>query len=136
MCDRARPPAQRLPFPHRACCAGGASQCAFSKRSLAGLESAFVLVLQLPLRGVLKSGGLVFVLKGEASKTDRCGGKGGGMGALGRGVGSRQVPGGRKAGVLDRQAKEGQEQGGAFWHCGFSVPWEVVDPSGIISEDG
>lgn len=32
-----------------------------------------MLVLQLPLRGVLKSGGLVFVLKGEASKKDRCG---------------------------------------------------------------
>lgn len=51
--------------------AGGASQCIFSRRTLGDKDSAFVVVLQLPLRGVLKSGGLVYVLKGESGKTDR-----------------------------------------------------------------
>uniref|UniRef100_A0A7S3QKU3 Uncharacterized protein n=1 Tax=Dunaliella tertiolecta TaxID=3047 RepID=A0A7S3QKU3_DUNTE len=67
----AMPPPGWSAVPAKSRDAGGASQCAFERRALGGQESAFVLVLQLPLRGVLKSGGLVFVLKGEASKTDR-----------------------------------------------------------------
>lgn len=35
-------------------------------------EQMYVLVMQLPLRGVLRSGGLVFVLKGTANSADRC----------------------------------------------------------------
>lgn len=67
-----QPPLTTAP-PPRAVHAGGASQCTFARRNLGGQESAFVLVLQLPLRGVLKSGGLVFVLKGVANQTDRWG---------------------------------------------------------------
>ncbi|GFH29890.1 uncharacterized protein HaLaN_28635 [Haematococcus lacustris] len=36
-----------------------------------GSEPLYVLVMQLPLRANLKSGGPVFVLKGTAAKSDR-----------------------------------------------------------------
>jgi hypothetical protein len=36
-----------------------------------GKESVYVLVLQLPLRGILRSGGLVFVLKATANQADK-----------------------------------------------------------------
>ncbi len=35
-------------------------------------EQIYVLVLQLPLRGALKSGGLVYVLKATANQADKC----------------------------------------------------------------
>ncbi len=51
--------------------AGGAWQCQFEKQVVGSNESIYVLVLQLPLRGVLKSGGLVFVLKATANQADK-----------------------------------------------------------------
>lgn len=51
--------------------AGGAWQCSFEKQIMANNEQIYVLVMQLPLKGALKSGGMVFVLKGTLSQTDR-----------------------------------------------------------------
>lgn len=51
--------------------AGGAWQCQFEKQTLGDNEKMYVLVMQLPLRGILKSGGLVFVLKATANQTDK-----------------------------------------------------------------
>lgn len=50
---------------------GGAWECSFEKQKTGNNEQMYVLVMQLPIRGVLKSGGLVFVLKGSESQTDR-----------------------------------------------------------------
>mmetsp|Transcript_16373 Transcript_16373/g.28069 ORF Transcript_16373/g.28069 Transcript_16373/m.28069 type:complete len:284 (+) Transcript_16373:120-971(+) len=44
--------------------AGGAWECQFQKQTMSGQEVMYVLTMQIPLRGVLKSGGVVFVLKG------------------------------------------------------------------------
>ncbi|KAL6757796.1 hypothetical protein V8C86DRAFT_2613602 [Haematococcus lacustris] len=49
---------------------GSAWECTFEKQML-GSEPLYVLVMQLPLRASLKSGGPVFVLKGTAGKSDR-----------------------------------------------------------------
>ena len=52
---------------------GGAWECTFEKAIVGQNETVYSLVLQLPLRGVLKSGGPVFVLKamGTANAPDR-----------------------------------------------------------------
>lgn len=51
--------------------AGGAWQCQFEKQTVGNNEQMYVLLLQVPLKGVLKSGGLVFVIKGTLNQADR-----------------------------------------------------------------
>jgi len=66
------PPEGWTAVPNKTKDAGGAWQCQFEKQNIgSGNEQVYVLVMQLPLRGVLKSGGLVFVLKGSANQADR-----------------------------------------------------------------
>lgn len=57
--------------PNKSRDAGGAWQCSFEKQVTGNNENMYVLVMQLPLRGALKSGGPVFVLKATAQGTDR-----------------------------------------------------------------
>lgn len=45
--------------------AGGAQECSFEKRNTGSQEQMYVLVLSLPVRGSLKSGGIQFVLKAK-----------------------------------------------------------------------
>jgi len=67
----AMPPEGWSAAPNKTRDAGGAWQCAFEKQTLGSNETMYVLVLQLPVRGVLKAGGPVFVLKSTAQGTDR-----------------------------------------------------------------
>mmetsp|Transcript_16100 Transcript_16100/g.34835 ORF Transcript_16100/g.34835 Transcript_16100/m.34835 type:complete len:290 (+) Transcript_16100:299-1168(+) len=61
------PPAGWSSIPAKAVDAGGAWQNSFEKQTLAGSqEKLYVMVMQLPLRGALKSGGLTFVLKASS----------------------------------------------------------------------
>ncbi|KAJ9534572.1 hypothetical protein V8C86DRAFT_2646662 [Haematococcus lacustris] len=66
----AMPPEGWSAAPAKSNSTGSAWECTFEKQML-GSEPLYVLVMQLPLRANLKSGGPVFVLKGTAAKSDR-----------------------------------------------------------------
>ncbi|GFR52374.1 hypothetical protein Agub_g14934, partial [Astrephomene gubernaculifera] len=68
------PPQGWVASPNRVVDAGGAWQCGFEKQQVSGPEgnsAVYVLLLQIPLRGILKAGGLVFVLKATAGQNTR-----------------------------------------------------------------
>ncbi|GLC39969.1 hypothetical protein PLESTB_001631800 [Pleodorina starrii] len=68
------PPQGWSASPNKVVDAGGAWQCSFEKQQVSGPEgnnAVYVLLLQLPLRGILKAGGLVFVLKATAGQNTR-----------------------------------------------------------------
>lgn len=70
----ALPPQGWKSSPDNAVDAGGAWQCTFEKQMIGGgarNEFYYVLLLQLPLKGVLKSGGITFVLKATAGQNTR-----------------------------------------------------------------
>lgn len=68
------PPTGWAASPNKVSDAGGAWQCGFEKQMVAGPEgntATYALLLKLPLRGVLKSGGIVYVLKATGGQTTR-----------------------------------------------------------------
>ncbi|GLI63552.1 hypothetical protein VaNZ11_006402 [Volvox africanus] len=68
------PPQGWAASPNKVVDAGGAWQCSFEKQQLSGPEgnmAVYVLLLQVPLRGILKAGGLVYVLKATAGQNTR-----------------------------------------------------------------
>ncbi|GIL82182.1 hypothetical protein Vretimale_7184 [Volvox reticuliferus] len=68
------PPQGWAASPNKVIDAGGAWQCSFEKQQLSGPEgntAVYVLLLQVPLRGILKAGGLVYVLKATAGQNTR-----------------------------------------------------------------
>ncbi|KAG2433942.1 hypothetical protein HYH02_012487 [Chlamydomonas schloesseri] len=68
------PPQGWAASPNKVTDAGGAWQCGFEKQNVSGPEgnsAVYVLLLQVPLRGILKSGGLVYVLKATAGQNTR-----------------------------------------------------------------
>ncbi|EFJ51717.1 hypothetical protein VOLCADRAFT_103349 [Volvox carteri f. nagariensis] len=68
------PPQGWAASPNKVVDAGGAWQCSFEKQQMSGPEgnsAVYVLLLQVPLRGILKAGGLVFVLKATAGQNTR-----------------------------------------------------------------
>ncbi|KXZ48456.1 hypothetical protein GPECTOR_27g626 [Gonium pectorale] len=68
------PPQGWAAQPNKVVDAGGAWQCGFEKQNVSGPEgnsAVYVLLLQVPLRGILKAGGLVFVLKATAGQNTR-----------------------------------------------------------------
>lgn len=56
--------------PDKSVDAGGAWQCSFEKQAQ-GHEPLYMLVMQLPLKGPLRSGGITFVLKATAGQNTR-----------------------------------------------------------------
>lgn len=65
------PPSGWKALPAKSVDAGGAFQCPFEKHTVQGNRNMFVLLMQLPLKGILKSGGMVFVLKATQGATTR-----------------------------------------------------------------
>lgn len=68
------PPEGWQASPNKVMDAGGAWQCGFEKQMIAGPEgntAIYVVLLKLPLRGILKAGGIVFVLKATAGQNTR-----------------------------------------------------------------
>ncbi|KAG1668113.1 hypothetical protein FOA52_003900 [Chlamydomonas sp. UWO 241] len=66
------PPKWQALLPNKTSDAGGAVQCAFDKLAVAGDNSTiYTLVLSLPLSGVLRSGGISFVLKATAAQNTK-----------------------------------------------------------------
>jgi hypothetical protein len=65
------PPAGWVAVPNKSADAGGAMQCKFNKQAGPSNEALYTLVLQLPLSGALKSGGVTFVLKASEGQNTR-----------------------------------------------------------------
>lgn len=65
------PPQGWTAVPNKVIDAGSAVECMFEKKRPQGQEPVYVLVLTLPITGVLKNGGLTFVLKATAGQNTR-----------------------------------------------------------------